>query len=143
MNAVVALLAGVLFAAGLLISGMADPSKITAFLDVRGNWDGSLMFVMAAAIAVHLPIVRLMKAREAAGRAPLFDKKFYWPDASSIDAKLVAGAAIFGVGWGLSGYCPGPAVVSIAAGGLPLLAFIGAMLVGLYGVRYVTTARGS
>jgi hypothetical protein len=138
VNAVVALIAGVIFAVGLLISGMANPSKITAFLDVRGHWDGSLMFVMAAAIAVHLPIVWLIKAREAAGRAPLFAPKILWPDATGIDAKLVVGAAIFGVGWGLSGYCPGPAVLSVAAGGVPLLAFIGAMLVGLYGVQLVT-----
>ncbi|CAN5915110.1 YeeE/YedE family protein [soil metagenome] len=137
-NVVVAVVAGVLFVLGLIISGMVDPSKITAFLDVRGHWDGSLMFVMAAAIAAHLPIVRLVRAREASGRGPLFGTKLHWPDAGSVDAKLLLGAAIVGVGLGLSGYCPGPAVVSVVAGGAPVLAFIGAMLVGLYGVRLVT-----
>jgi hypothetical protein len=136
-SSVVALFAGVIFAVGLLVSGMADPSKITAFLDVRGHWDGSLMFVMAAAIAVHFPVVRLIRAREAAGRTPAFATKFFWPEGTGIDVKLLVGAALFGVGWGLSGYCPGPAVISVVAGGAPVLAFIGAMLVGLYAGRLV------
>ena len=127
----IALLAGVMFAVGLVISGMTQPAKILAFLDVRGAWDGTLAFVMAAAIAVHLPLVRLARSR----RAPLFAAKFHWPKDAGIDARLVAGAAIFGVGWGVSGYCPGPAVVSLVAGGAPLLVFIGAMLVGLYATR--------
>lgn len=131
----IAFLAGGLFAVGLVISGMTQPAKILGFLEVRGNWDGSLMVVMVAAIAVHLPLVRLARARNAAGRTPRFGASFHWPHDRAIDAKLVAGAAIFGIGWGLSGYCPGPAVVSLVAGGAPLLVFVGALLAGLYATR--------
>ncbi|MFN0247970.1 MAG: DUF6691 family protein [Kofleriaceae bacterium] len=128
-----AIVAGALFAVGLAISGMTDPVKVTAFLDVTGAWDPSLAFVMAAAIAVHLPLVRLARQR----RAPLFDTKFHWPTNHGIDARLILGSAIFGVGWGLSGYCPGPAVTSLVAGLPPLLAFVGAMLVGLLATRAI------
>jgi uncharacterized membrane protein YedE/YeeE len=126
-----AVIAGALFALGLAISGMTEPAKVTGFLDVTGAWDPSLAFVMVAAIAVHLPLVRLARLR----KAPLFERAFHWPTAHGIDAKLVVGAAIFGIGWGLSGYCPGPALTSLAAGGVPVLAFIGTMLVGLLATR--------
>ena len=126
-----ALLAGIIFAVGLVVSGMTQPARILGFLDVTGAWDSTLMFVMAAAIAVHLPFVRLARGR----RAPLLGPKFHWPADHGIDAPLVGGAALFGIGWGLSGYCPGPAVVSLVAGGTPVLVFVGAVLVGLYAVR--------
>jgi uncharacterized membrane protein YedE/YeeE len=128
-----AIVAGALFAIGLAVSGMTDPAKVTAFLDVTGAWDPSLAFVMAAAIAVHLPLVRLARQR----KAPLFDTKFHWPTNHGIDARLILGSAIFGVGWGLSGYCPGPALTSLVAGLPPLLAFVGAMLVGLLATRAI------
>jgi uncharacterized membrane protein YedE/YeeE len=128
-----AIVAGALFAIGLAVSGMTDPAKVTAFLDVTGAWDPSLAFVMAAAIGVHLPLVRLARQR----RAPLFDTKFHWPTNHGIDARLILGSAIFGVGWGLSGYCPGPALTSLVAGLPPLLAFVGAMLVGLLATRAI------
>jgi uncharacterized protein len=134
---ITAIIAGALFAIGLAISGMTEPAKVTGFLDVTGAWDPSLAFVMAAAIAVHLPLVRLARQRQA----PLFDRAFHWPTRRDIDAKLVAGAAIFGVGWGLSGYCPGPALTSLVAGGVPVLVFIGAMLVGLLATRAMTSSR--
>jgi len=130
---VTAVIAGAVFALGLAISGMTDPAKVTGFLDVTGAWDPSLAFVMVAAIAVHLPLVRLARQR----KSPLFDRAFHWPTAHGIDAKLVGGAAIFGIGWGLSGYCPGPALTSLAAGGLPLLAFVVAMLAGLLVTRAI------
>lgn len=132
-----ALIAGALFALGLALSGMADPAKVTGFLDVTGAWDPSLAFVMAGAIAVHLPLVRIARAR----RAPLFDRAFHATTAHEIDPALVVGSAIFGVGWGLSGYCPGPALTSLAAGGLPVVAFVGAMLVGLLATRALARSR--
>lgn len=116
---------------------MTDPAKVTAFLDVTGGWDPSLAFVMAAAIAVHLPLVRLARQR----RGPLFGTKFHWPAAHGIDARLVIGSAIFGVGWGLSGYCPGPALTSLVAGMTPLLVFVSAMLAGLLVTRWAIAAR--
>lgn len=134
---VTAIIAGAVFALGLAISGMTDPAKVTAFLDVTRGWDPSLAFVMAAAIAVHLPLVRIARQR----RLPLFGAKFHWPEAHGIDARLIIGSAIFGVGWGLSGYCPGPALTSLVAGLPPLLAFVSAMLVGLLVTRWAIAAR--
>ncbi len=132
-----ALIAGALFAIGLAISGMTDPAKVTAFLDVTRTWDPSLAFVMAAAIGVHLPLVRLARQR----RTPLFDAKFHWPTSHGIDARLLLGSAIFGVGWGLSGYCPGPALTSSVAGLPPLLAFVGTMLLGILATRALVKPR--
>jgi uncharacterized membrane protein YedE/YeeE len=126
-----AAIAGALFALGLVISGMTDPHRVTAFLDVTRAWDPTLAFVMAGAIAIHAPLARLVRAR----LAPLFDPVFHTPAWTAIDTRLVAGAAIFGVGWGLSGYCPGPALVSVGTGALPVLAFIGAMIAGIAIVR--------
>jgi len=134
---VIAAIAGVLFALGLVISGMTTPAKITAFLDVGGAWDPTLAFVMAAAIAVHAPLVRLARGR----RAPLFDAAFHWPTLRTIDPALVAGAAIFGVGWGLSGYCPGPALVSLGTGATPVLVFVGAMAAALFATRALIPQR--
>lgn len=136
MRLAVAAIAGALFALGLVISGMTTPAKVTAFLDVGGSWDGSLAFVMAAAIAVYAPVAWLAKQR----RHPMFDTKFHWPAPRAIDARLVGGAAIFGVGWGLSGYCPGPAIVSLGGGSLAVVVFVASVLAGI-AVTRVTTAR--
>ncbi len=113
MSFVMALIAGSVFGAGLLLSGMADPAKVLNFLDVAGHWDPSLAFVMAGAIAVTLPGYRWLRGRDA----PWFSATFQWPNRHDIDRRLVGGALLFGVGWGLGGLCPGPAIVS-----LPLLA---------------------
>jgi uncharacterized protein len=130
-TAITAAFAGVLFALGLLVSGMAVPSKVIAFLDVGGAWDPTLMFVMASALAIYAPIARVAKHRPR----PVLDSCFYLPTQTAIDLPLVGGAVIFGVGWGLSGYCPGPAVVSAGAGATGVLAFLGAMLAGMALVR--------
>ena len=122
-----ALACGLLFGAGLGLSHMTLPAKVLGFLDVSGAWDPSLALVMAAAVAVHFIGLRLVAAR----RAPWFDSAFPPPATAAIDRRLVAGAAIFGVGWGLSGLCPGPAVVSTLSGAVPIAAFVGAMLVGM------------
>jgi uncharacterized protein len=122
-----ALFAGALFALGLAVSGMAQPAKVQGFLDITGQWDASLMFVMVGAIGVHAVALRLIGRRQA----PLFMPGFQPRPQKAIDGQLLAGAAIFGVGWGLAGYCPGPAFV--AAGGLSAnaLVFIGAMTAGM------------
>ncbi|MEJ7601294.1 MAG: DUF6691 family protein [Kofleriaceae bacterium] len=121
-----AILAGALFAVGLVVSGMTTPRTITAFLDVTGDWDPTLAFVMAGAIGVHAPLAWLARRRER----PLFDTRFYVPDGRRIDAPLVGGSILFGIGWGLSGYCPGPALVSLRAGAIEVIVFMGTVISG-------------
>jgi uncharacterized membrane protein YedE/YeeE len=136
MTWVVAFATGALFAIGLVLSGMTAPAKVVGFLDVGGAWDPTLAFVMAGAIAVHAPIARLARRL----RAPLFAPRFHGPAHAAIDPALIAGAAVFGVGWGLSGYCPGPALVSLGAGALPVLVFVAAMIAGVAATRAVQRA---
>lgn len=129
----ISFVAGVLFAIGLGLSGMTQPAKVLAFLDVSGTWDPSLLFVMAGAIGVMLPAWRFLARRGRAfggAAAPIFEK-------AHVDSTLVAGAAIFGVGWGLSGYCPGPALVSLAGATFPPLVFVFAMIGGMIALRFV------
>lgn len=134
-----AVIAGALFALGLAVGGMTTPAKVTAFLDVGGSWDPQLAFVMAGAIAIYAPLLGLVRRRTA----PLFDTKFHWPDRSAIDARLVGGSAIFGVGWGLSGYCPGPALASVVGGAPEALAFVVAMIAGIALARLTRAARAA
>ena len=122
-----ALVSGLVFGAGLVISGMTQPQKVLGFLDPFGRFDASLILVMVGAIAVHFIAYRIRNRRAA----PVFSAKFLVPTRRDIDAKLLAGAFIFGAGWGLGGYCPGPGIVSLAGGGLAAAAFVGAMLVGM------------
>ena len=119
--------AGLLFALGLGLAGMTQPDKIRAFLDVAGAWDPSLAFVMAGAVGVYFVAYRLLR-----GRAPAAPR--------GIDRRLVAGAILFGVGWGLSGFCPGPALVSVGAGARAALWFVPAMVAGM--ALYRLFARG-
>jgi uncharacterized membrane protein YedE/YeeE len=119
--------AGALFAVGLAISGMTRPSKVVGFLDLAGDWDASLAFVMMGAIAVHLVAYRVVLRRPA----PLFDVRFHLPTRKDIDGRLVLGAALFGVGWGLGGYCPGPGLVSAAGASLGALVFVVGMTLGM------------
>jgi len=123
----IAALAGALFAVGLAISGMTSPAKITAFLDIGGAWDPALAFVMVGAIAVYASLQRIIRRRVA----PVLADRFHVPVARRIDARLVAGAALFGVGWGVSGYCPGPALVSLGGGTASALIFVVAMIGGV------------
>lgn len=122
--AIVGLAAGTLFGAGLVLSGMTDPAKVRGFLDFGGHWDPTLAFVMGGAIAVHLAAYRLIRGR----RAPVLGTSFQIPTRKDIDAKLLGGAALFGLGWGLGGYCPGPAVTSLTTGAPSVVAFVAAML---------------
>lgn len=119
--------AGALFAVGLAVSGMTRPSKVVGFLDLAGDWDASLAFVMMGAIAVHFVAYRVVLRRPA----PLFDGSFHLPTRKDIDLRLVLGAAVFGVGWGLGGYCPGPGLVSAAAGSPGAVVFVVGMTVGM------------
>ena len=121
-------LCGVLFAVGLGISGMTQPAKIIAFLDVTGDWDASLLFVMGGAVAVNMVLYRLSMRRSQ----PVFQDSFVIPSRRKINSRLIVGASLFGIGWGLSGYCPGPAWVASVNGALSTLAFLIAMLVGMY-----------
>lgn len=123
----VAFVSGLLFALGLALGGMTNPAKVIAFLDVFGQWDPSLAFVMVGAIAVYAPAFRLTTRRPT----PLFGSRFELPTRRDIDVPLVLGATLFGVGWGLSGYCPGPAVVGLASFGRGALVFGAAMFAGM------------
>jgi len=123
-----AFLSGLLFALGLGLSGMTDPANVLGFLDIAGDWDFRLAFVMGGAIAVHAALRPLIHKRER----PLFAAGFPSVPGSGVDSKLLAGAALFGVGWGLGGYCPGPALTSLASGASQLLLFVPAMFAGMY-----------
>ena len=133
-------LAGVVFGLGLTISGMANPNKVLAFLDVGGDWDPSLAFVMAAAIGINLFLFRWVLR----SRKPAFDVIFHMPTSSVVDARLIGGSAIFGLGWGLSGYCPGAAIAAIPSGASSAVLFVGAMGAGMlvyHAYERVTTRR--
>jgi len=123
----VAFVSGLVFAIGLGIAGMGRPAKVLAFLDITGAWDPSLAFVMAAAIAVHVGFA----LRAKRGGTPLFAPSYAFPRRDSLHLSLFAGAAIFGIGWGLVGYCPGPAVLGAASASSTPLLFLAAMMVGL------------
>lgn len=124
----ISFLAGFVFAIGLGVSGMTRPSKVIGFLDFAGNWDPSLALVMIGAMAIYFAAWRIRLRRSA----PILATVFSIPQQRSVSGALVAGAAIFGVGWGLSGFCPGPAITSLASGSLPVLVFTAAMALGVY-----------
>ncbi len=138
--AVVCFVAGVLFALGLGIAGMTQPDKVMGFLDFAGHWDASLMFVMVGAIGVNTLAYHLVAKRRA---RPVLVDRWHLPTKKDIDRPLVLGAAIFGIGWGLGGYCPGPGLVSIASGSRSALVFVAAMLAGMvaYSATYERTPR--
>jgi uncharacterized membrane protein YedE/YeeE len=118
--------AGVLFAIGLVLGGMTQPSKVIGFLDVAGDWDPSLAFVMGGAIAVFLPLFRLIQRRSG----PVCGVKFAVPTRRDIDKPLLLGSGLFGIGWGLAGYCPGPAMTSLGSLAPEAMLFTAAMIGG-------------
>ena len=134
--ALTAFAAGALFAIGLGISGMTQPAKVIGFLDVTGRWDPTLALVMLGAVAVHFVLYRLVRKL----RAPLFADRFDVSTRRDITLRLVGGAALFGVGWGLSGQCPGPALTNLATGAPTALVFVGAMALGMVLHRRVDAA---
>ena len=121
------LVSGLVFGLGLAVSGMMNPAKVIGFLDVAGNWDPTLAFVMGGALLVAVPAYRLIPKR---GR-PVVEEGFSLPKKQTIDAPLIGGSALFGVGWGLVGFCPGPAVAALGTGLAPVFAFVAAMLGGM------------
>jgi uncharacterized membrane protein YedE/YeeE len=122
---------GLLFGIGLVISGMADPAKVLNFLDLFGTWDPSLAFVMGGAVIVAFFGYRLVLKRPA----PIVGDRFHLPTRKDIDSQIIAGPAIFGLGWGLGGFCPGPALTALGLGATGTLAFIPAMIFGMWAAR--------
>jgi uncharacterized membrane protein YedE/YeeE len=127
MPMLTAFIAGLLFGSGLILSGMSNPAKVLAFLDLAGRWDPSLLFVMVGAIVVAAIAFRVGGARART----VFGGHIHIPGAARVDARLVLGSVVFGVGWGLVGYCPGPALTSLGVGGWPTLLFVAAMIAGM------------
>jgi uncharacterized protein len=127
MRELLSLLAGLLFGIGLVVSGMSNPAKVLNFLDVTGRWDPSLIFVMIGAVAISFVGFRIVRSLHG----PLTGGDFHWPTATRIDPPLVLGAVTFGIGWGLSGFCPGPALTAITSLHPGALVFLGTMVVGL------------
>ena len=123
----VAFSCGVIFSIGLIVSGMANPAKVLNFLDVFGYWDPSLAFVMGGAVAVTLVGYPLVRQR----KSPVLQVQFQWPNRDDIDKPLLLGAVMFGLGWGIGGYCPGPAWTAVSAAAPGTLVFLGAMLIGM------------
>ena len=134
---VVAFVAGVVFAVGLGVSGMTNPAKVIGFLDVTGAWDPSLALVMAGAIGVHLVFAQWSKKAER----PLWADAFVLPKRADVDGRLFAGAALFGLGWGTAGYCPGPALVSLVGVTSGALAFCASMVAGIAVFHALAGAR--
>ena len=127
MHLIAALVAGLIFGLGLILSGMTDPSKVIGFLDLAGPWDPSLAFVMGGAVLVGLVAFRIARTRSKT----ILGGPLRLPEATHIDRRLLLGGLAFGVGWGLAGFCPGPALASLATGGSKALIFTAAMLVGM------------
>ena len=137
MSVLVQFVIGLVFGLGLVLAGMSNPAKVLNFLDfgaiASGGWDPSLAFVMVGGIAVTFIGFRLVLRRSQ----PIFDKTFHLPTATDIDARIIAGPAIFGIGWGLAGFCPGPAFTALTVGGGPAVLFVAAMMVGMGTARWL------
>lgn len=131
------LIGGILFSIGLGISGMTEPAKIISFLDVFGNWDPSLIFVMVGAIGVNAVFHRFIIKKAN----PLFESKFYLPTKKSLDKKLILGSALFGIGWGVTGLCPGPGLASVSTGNPYSLAFLTALIIGMMSVKILESRK--
>jgi uncharacterized membrane protein YedE/YeeE len=132
-----ALACGTVFGLGLAVAQMVDPRKVLAFLDVTGAWDASLLFVLGAAVMLAGIGFALLRRRTR----PLLDAGFHPPAATALDAPLIVGSALFGIGWGLAGYCPGPAIASLGFGNAEALWFVPAMLVGIALRRWTAVRR--
>jgi uncharacterized protein len=141
MSTIIQFILGLLFGIALIIAGMADPAKVLNFLDFAaisaGTWDPSLAFVLGgASIVTYIGYGIVLKQPK-----PLFDSQFHLPSKINIDAPILVGPAIFGIGWGLAGFCPGPAFVALGGGTMQAATFVVAMLVGMVGARWLALAR--
>lgn len=127
MRPLVSLVCGALFGGGLALSGMTDPARVLGFLDVLGDWDPALLLVMAGALAVALPAFQWLRRHPR----PMLDEQFFLPERTRIDRELLLGALLFGIGWGIGGWCPGPAIAGLASGQPEVLVFVAAMAAGM------------
>ncbi|MBK8769424.1 MAG: YeeE/YedE family protein [Rhizobiales bacterium] len=134
MRNLLTLVSGLLFGLGVTISGMVNPMKVLNFMDITGAFDPTLLFVMGAGLAVTVVGYRLVLRRQT----PIFADRFHLPEITAIDVRLLGGAALFGIGWGLSGFCPGPAIASLVFGQMQSIAFVAAMAVGMVVTRAFT-----
>jgi uncharacterized membrane protein YedE/YeeE len=132
-------LIGLMFGIGIVVSGMANPAKVLNFFDVAGPWDPSLAFVMGGAVIVAFLGYRLVLRRPA----PLLDAKFHLPDNPRIDARLLGGSALFGVGWGIAGFCPGGALPALGTGRIEVLAFTAALIAGIFAAKGLIALSGA
>jgi len=130
----IALISGLLFGFGLALSHMVDPNKVLNFLDIAGNWDPSLAFVLGGAVAITLPMFRLILRSPK----PLVHTRFHLPVQTRLDRRLIIGAAIFGIGWGLAGYCPGPGISALVLGIWQPVIFVLALIVGSLAYRWLS-----
>jgi uncharacterized membrane protein YedE/YeeE len=141
MSVILQFAIGLLFGLGLVVGGMSDPAKVLNFLDIAaipaGTWDPSLAFVVGGGIVVTLVGFRFVFKRSQ----PIFGEKFHLPSANELDARIISGPAIFGVGWGLAGFCPGPAFTALGSGTPAALTFVAAMLTGMFAARWLANHR--
>lgn len=133
MKTVMGYISGLLFGLGLALAGMTDPARVLGFLDLFGAWDPTLMFVLGGAVVTTFIGYRLVFRQER----PMFGETFQLPTRQDLDGRLIGGAALFGIGWGLSGYCPGPAIASVAGLTAPLLAMLVTMVAGWFLARAI------
>jgi uncharacterized protein len=142
MRLITSYLVGLIFGIGISISGMANPAKVLNFFDVAGTWDPSLLLVMGGALVVTFIGYRLVLSRPA----PVFDAKFQLPTKTQLDARLIGGAALFGIGWGIAGFCPGGALPALGTGRMEVIAFAGALIAGIFvakGLMAISGARAA
>ena len=139
MNKIISLTAGIIFGIGLVVSEMVNPAKVLAFLDLFGNWDPSLAFVMIGALIVSSPLFHLIKNKDK----PLLSEKFDYSKNKEINNKLIIGSTLFGAGWGLGGLCPGPAISSLALLNINSIIFVFAMFIGFYLVKFFNLSKTS
>ena len=133
MSKIISLVSGIIFGVGLVISEMINPEKVLGFLDLFGNWDPSLAFVMIGALIVSSPLFHIIKNKEK----PLFAEKFNYSNNKRVNNRLIVGSALFGAGWGLGGLCPGPAISSIALININSITFVFAMFFGFCLVKFL------
>lgn len=138
MRLIATYLVGLVFGVGISISGMANPAKVLNFFDIAGSWDPSLMFVMGGALVVTFVGYRLVLARNA----PLFETRFTLPTRRDLDLNLIGGSALFGIGWGIAGFCPGGALPALGTGRGEVFVFVGAMIAGLILARFLKGQSG-
>ena len=142
MRLVSTYLIGLIFGVGISISGMANPAKVLNFFDVAGTWDPSLVFVMGGAVVVAFLGYKIVLRRPA----PMLDAKFHLPDNPRIDARLLGGSALFGIGWGIAGFCPGGALPALGTGQIDVFVFVAALIAGIFaakGLMALTHARAA